>query len=190
MTQARQPIARRTLAATAGLLIALGALGSGCAIDEFEEDFDTEFTVPKPESQLNWEPFSKAKRFTLKKDPADADSVRFLDAGLSVIAPAGSDLTFMNRLEVYVCDSVEFADCRNAPDNPNLTLLAEAEGFRPNETSRGLDIVYTGDIRGFVQDKKVVLTWLVYPTGWGYDWPEEGVTMQTDVVLLINADVL
>ena len=171
-------------------LVMLAGGATGCNLDEFEEEFDTEFTVPPPQGEgFGVRPHRKSKRFKMERDPQDAENVRFLDASLRVIAPEGSDLTFMNQLDVYVCDSIEFEDCTD-PDSGNLTLLATASGFEPGETIRFLDIEFTDDIRGFSKDKRVLLTWFVYPTGWGYDWPDEGVTIQTDVRLLVRVDVL
>jgi len=160
------------------LLLSTLLLFAGCngELDEFEDDFDTQFTVPKPEGAV--EPFTKSKRFILDNDPSEAEFVKFKRARLSVQAPAGSDLSFLSRIEIYIEHDSE------------LTLVAEAEGFSPGETARALDIVYRGDLRGFVTDKRVRLTWIVFPTAWGYAWPDEGVTIQTDVTFLINADII
>ena len=158
-------------------LIVSIAFISGCGeLDEFEDDFDTEFTVPKPEG-LTVEPFTKNKRFKMESDPADAESVKFKRAKISVQAPAGSDLSFLSRIEIYIEKDSE------------LTLVADAEGFSPGERSRSLSIVYKGDLRQFVDDQRVRLTWIVYPTAWGYDWPDEGVDIKTDVTFLINANI-
>lgn len=165
-----------TRAWTLGIVAAVTLL-AGCGdLDEFEDTFDTEFTVPKPSAALV--PVEKGKKFTLENDPADADSVKFKEARLSVVAPAGSDLAFLSRIEIYVRD-----------DDDNRTLVGEAEGFRPGETSRSLEIRYGGDLRPFVNEKVVRLLWIVYPVAWGYDWPDEGVTLRTDVTLLVNADI-
>ncbi|MEL6177457.1 MAG: hypothetical protein AAFS10_00820 [Myxococcota bacterium] len=171
------------------MVIVLAIGSTACNLNEFEEEFDTEFTIPAPNGGLGAEPYRQSKRFKMERDPRDAEDVRFLGAALEVIAPDGADLTFMTQLDVYVCASNEFEDCTD-PDSENLTLLASATGFEPGETKRSLDIQFNQDIRGFVTDKRVLLSWFVYPTGWGYTWPEEGVTLRTDVRLLIRVDVL
>lgn len=160
-------------------LLAAALLAGACTgdLDEFESAFDTEFTVPAPTGGV-FEPYTRTKTFTLDGDPADAESVYFKHAGISVQAPTDTDLTFLSRIEIYIEADSE------------LTLLAEAEGFRPGEASRRLELVYNGDVRGFVEDQKVRLTWIVYPTLWGYTWPDEGVTIRTDVTLLVNPDIL
>ncbi len=161
---------------SAAVVVAISSIAGCSSLDEFEDSFDTEFTVPKPEGPLM--PFEKTKRFKLENDPNDAESVRFKEARLSVAAPAGKDLAFLSRIEVYIRDEADA-----------LTLVGEAEGFRSGETSRDLQIAFGGDLRPFVVDQRVRLTWIVYPVAWGYDWPEEGVTLRTDVTFLINADI-
>ena len=161
----------------------------GCNLEEFEEEFDTEFTVPKPTEKLfGAQVHTQAKRFKMENDPQDAEHVEFLDASLTVLAPDGHDLSFMNKLDVFVCKSIEFDDCKD-PDNGNLLLLATADEFSPGDTKRALDISYSGDLRGFSKDQRILLTWIVYPSSW-YSWPESGITIQTNVRLLVELDLL
>jgi hypothetical protein len=66
-------------------------------------------------------------------------------------------------------------------------MVAMGEGFVPGQTIADLEIVYDGDLRKFVKDNRVVLTFVVYPTAWGYNWPEDGVLIEAGVTLLITA---
>jgi hypothetical protein len=166
--------------------MALSSLGTACTMD-FEEDFDTEFRVPSPKAGEQAKPYSKAKRFKMDHDPADADAVEFMDAYVAVKAPSGSDLTFLNSIEVFVCDDIDFAKCHGLHPEANLTMVAMGEGFVPGQTIADLEIVYDGDLRKFVKDNRVVLTFVVYPTAWGYNWPEDGVLIEAGVTLLITA---
>lgn len=163
------------------VLFALSAFGlSGCGeLTEFENEFDTEFTIPKPEKgAFGLKPYTKKKRFKFDSDPADAEWARLQRAGLTVLAPEGSDLSFLNRLEVFV----EEAD-------GTLVPLASAEDFAPNETQRNLTIDYDDDLRPFVRDQRVHLTWVAYPSNWSFAWPADGITIRTDVTMRIKADV-
>ncbi len=168
----------RSLLLLVAATVLLGA--SACGITEFENEFDTEFTVPKPqETVFGLEPFSKSKRFKFDSDPADAEYAKIKSAALEVTAPEGSDLSFLNRLEVYIED-----------EGGELTLLAIADDFKPGERSRGLTIEYGSDVRSFVRDQRVYLTWVVYPSGWTFNWPDEGITLRTEVTMAIKADIL
>jgi hypothetical protein len=168
----------RALFGWLGLVMAL-SLFTGCGLTEFENTFDTEFTVPKPErSVFGLQPFSKSKRFKFDEDPADAEYAKIKRAGLTVIAPAGSDLSFLNRLEVYLDE-----------EDGQQTLLATAEDFKPGESSRELTVEYDEDMRGFVRDQRVYMTFVVYPSGWSFNWPEDGISVRADVTMKIKADV-
>lgn len=160
------------------MILALVALGTttACGLDEFDEEFDTEFTVPQPkEGFFGLEPFSKTKRFKLGSDPADAERAVFRKATIQIVAPDNADLSILDSLEVYV----------EEPDGQ--TLLATAEAFVPGERVRNLDIVFKDDIRGFVSsDQRVEMTWVVYPSTFAPPWPEDGLTIRTDVTIRIE----
>lgn len=163
-----------------GLLLMALAFSSACAPIEFEDEFDTEFVIPKPErTAFGIQSYTKGKRFTFESDPADAESARIKRARISVIAPQGRDLTFLHRLEVHV-----------AQNQQPVQLLGVADGFKPGETQRNLTIEYTDDVRHFIENKKVSLQWKVQPSGWILDWPEEGITVRTEVTMLIETDIL
>lgn len=153
---------------------------TGCGLTEFENSFDTEFTIPQPERNVfGLEPYSKSKRFKFDSDPADAEYAKIKRAGLQVLAPEGSDLSFLNRLEVYLDE-----------EDGQQTLLATAEDFKPGEFSRELTIEYGEDMRPYVRDQRVYLTFVVYPSGWSFDWPEDGIKVRADVTMRIKADIL
>ncbi len=162
--------------------IALVWFTTACgSLTEFENDFDTEFTIPAPPDGGGFgpvEPYSKTKVFKFSDDPNDAEFAKFKEAIITVLAPSGADFSFLNKLEVYV-----------EKDN-EMTLLATAKDFNPGETRRELKIEYTGDLRGFIDGQRVRLTWIVYPSAWTATWPEDGVTIRTEVVMRIKADIL
>ncbi len=151
-------------------------LMTGCGLSEFDEEIDTQFTVPKPKSGVfGLEPFTKTKRFTLGSDPGDAERVTITRARIQVLAPLSSDLSILDRLEVYVEKDSE------------LTLLGEATGFAPQERLRNLDIVFKDDIRSFVtEENKVVLVFVVFPSTFAPTFPEDGITLQADMTVRIE----
>jgi len=165
----------RALACALFILVAPSLL-VGCGLAEFDEDIDTQFTVPKPaEGLFGLDPFAKTKRFKLGTDPADAERATFKSASIQVLAPAGADLSIMDRVEVH------------ADLGGELTLLGEAEGFSPGEKVRHFDIVFRDDIRRFVtKDKRVVLVFVVFPSAFASKWPEDGITIRADVTVRVE----
>ncbi len=158
-------------------LVAVMSMTTACGLNDFTDEIDTEFTIPKPKENIfGLEPYSKTKRFKLGSDPKDADKAEFTKARLSVLAPANADLSFIDALEVYV-----------EQEGQQPVLLADAEGFAPGERARNLNVVYKGDIRGFVtDDRRVSLTWVVYPSTFAPEWPEDGIQIRTEATVLIT----
>lgn len=166
----------RLTTALATLTLFLVAL-SGCGLTEFEDSFDTKFTVPKP-AGLDSGPYLKTKRFKFDSDPNDAESAKFKKVYIEVVAPDDSDLTFMDSIKVY------------ADVDGELTLLATADEFENGERYRRLDIERKGDLRGFVIDRRITLVFEVVPSRWHVlSWPQEGITIKAGVTMLIEADI-
>lgn len=166
-------------AATSALVLLMATvlvITSGCGLSEFDDEIDTQFTVPQPkEGIFGLEPFTKTKRFKLGSDPKDAERATFKRARIQVLAPPLSDLSILDKIEVY-------ADVDGV-----LTLLADAEGFVPDERLRNLDIVFKDDIRGFVTpDNRVTLVFVVFPSTFAPSWPEGGITIKADVTVRIE----
>lgn len=172
--------------ALAALVLALAALGTGCTVD-LEEDFDTEFTVRSPPAGSQAKPSWRVRRFKLKNDPNDADSVELDDAYVTVVAPPGSDLSFINSLDVFLCDDTDPKRCNGLAPEATLTLVATGERFVPGQTTATLKIVHAGDLRPYVVDDRIVLTFVVYPSVWGYAWPEDGVDLKAGVTVTVTA---
>lgn len=160
-----------------GAALIMLAMCSACGLNDFTDSIDTEFKVPAPEEGFfGLEPYSKTKRFKLGRDPRDAERAEFIKAQIQVLAPPNADLSYIDALEVYV-----------EQEDKDPILLADAEGFEPGQRSRVLDIVYDGDIRSFVtDDRRVRLTWVVYPSTFAPAWPEDGITIRTDATVLIT----
>lgn len=149
---------------------------SACGLSEFDDEIDTQFTVPQPkEGIFGLEPFTKTKRFKLGSDPNDAERATFKRARIQVLAPPTSDLSIIDRIEVH------------ADVDGELTLLAQAEGFVPDERLRNLEVVFKDDIRGFVTpDNRVTMVFVVFPSTFAPSWPESGITIKADVTVRIE----
>ncbi len=184
MTPRTTPILRPAILLA---LVASLSLFAGCTL-EFEEDFDTKFTVPKPiGSELT---FWKTKRFKLKKDPKDAEHVELDTAKLRVLSPDGADLSFINEIEVYACRDTSIEACHGEKPTAERVPVGFADDFVPGDTSKHIDIVFTGDLRQFVEDKRLVLVFRVKRSIWGYDWPEDGVKIEAAVILQVEAEAI
>jgi hypothetical protein len=167
----------RLAIALVALAVASMAL-TGCGITEFEDSFDTKFTVPKPLS-LESGPYLKTKRFKFENNPKDAEFAKFKKAYVQVVAPEGSDLTFMDSIKVY------------ADLDGELTLLATANEFESGQRHRNLKIELKGDLRGYVVDRRITLVFEVVPSRWHIlSWPEDGITVRAGVTMLIGADLI
>jgi hypothetical protein len=158
-------------------LIAFALLSSACGLTEFEEELDTEFTVPKPTS-FESGTYLKTKRFKFDNDPADAESAVFKRAYIEVIAPDNHDLTFMDSIQVY------------ADADGELTLLASASEFETGQRYRRLNIDMGGDLRHLTRNQRLNLVFEVVPSRWHLSlWPSDGITIRAGVTLLIEADI-
>ena len=158
-------------------MLTLTMLLSACGLTEFEEDIDTEFTVPKP-ARLTAQPYLKTKNFKFDNDPADAEYAKFKKAYIEVVAPTGHDLTVMDSINVY------------ADVDGELTLLATADEFMSGQRYRRMQIAMRGDLRHLTEDRRISLVFEVVPSQWHLSgWPAAGITVRSGVTLLISADI-
>lgn len=169
---------KTSLVTAISALVLLSFVSTGCGVTEFDDSFDTKFTVPKPVT-LEAGPYLKTKRFKFENDPSEAKYAKFKKATIEVVAPDSSDLTFMDSIKVY-------ADVDGV-----LTLLATADDFSSGERYRRLTIEERGDLRGYVRDKRITLVFEVVPSRWKVlSWPEDGITIKAGVTMKIGAELL
>lgn len=147
-------------------IIALLALAvGGCLQNEIIDDLSTEITITEP-GQAGAS-YDVRKRFRFSRNPADASGITLAGASMTVLAPEGADLSYIQRLTVLV----------ESPEGDEVEV-AMGEGFVAGERLSELDVIYNDDLRGFVRDDaRIVLIFRVEPSVWVRPFPEDGLTI-------------
>ena len=157
------------------LLVLTSVALTGCLENEIVDDISTEITVTAlgPPG----EEYDVRKRFRFSRSPEEAASTTLDGATLLVVAPDGTDLSFLHRITVWA----------EVPGTDELVLLAEGEGFEPDERFSMLDIVYTDDLGPLISaDARATLVFRVQPNQWYRPYPEGGVTVLAGATVVIR----
>ncbi len=150
------------------------ALMGGCVNESIIDDISTELTVTRPGAP--GQALEIRKRFRFSHDPADARAIFLSETRLQILAPAGEDLSFIHRLDVYVVD----------PREGNV-LVAVGEGFTPGDRIVEIDVVYHDDLKGFAQeDSRIMFLFAIVPNTWHRPFPDGGITVLAKASLTIE----
>lgn len=156
----------RLLIALALSVLALSTIG--CNIDVVEQQYRTQIQIPRPANGLH--PIQETRWYKFDGDLNDVDSVRFTQASLMVLEPDERDLAFISNIRIYIDYEGE------------LILFAQGQDFGANEPVGDLEIVYSGDLRQFVdKDNRIYITWVVMPNRWYRNWPQNGFSILADI---------
>lgn len=137
---------------------------SGCITNEITDELSTEIRIDA--LGATGTVYEVRKRFRFSRSPSEARAIRLERAILAVLAPQGSDLSTLHRLEILVED----------PAGGDPVLLAAGEGFAPGERYSRFEIFETGDLRSFVgDDARVTLVFRLESSAWARPLPESGI---------------
>lgn len=138
---------------------------SACLQNEIIDDLSTEITITEP-GQAGAS-YDVRKRFRFSRNPSDASGITLDGALMTVLSPVDADLSYIQRLTVLV----------ETPDGEEIEV-AMGEGFITGERLAELEVLYDGDLRGFVRDdSRIVLIFRVEPSAWVRPFPEDGLTV-------------
>ena len=163
---------------TGSLLVLLTAslLFIGCGNVVTEQQYRTEIEIPNPGS--SYEPFRKTKWYRFEGEMGDVDSVKFKQASLMVIDPDDRDLTFISSIRIFV------------ERDDELVLFAKGSDFAAGEHIGELTIMYTDDLKPFVDEtNRVWITWEIMPNRWYRNWPPNGFTVLADVLFELDVNL-
>lgn len=156
------------------LLAAFSLALTACLGDSVVDNISTELTVTTPGPPGT--PLEIRKRFRFSHDPRDARGVYFSDGWLRILAPVGGDLSFLQRVEVYVV---------HPEDGP--VLVASGDGFQPGDRTADFDIVYEEDLRPFASDdSRVTFSFMIESAAWSRPYPEGGFTVLASAEIEID----
>ena len=148
---------------------------SGCGIDVIDQQFRTNFEVPKPSGPT--EPVQVSKTFSFSSQPEDIDSVRLTSASLLIDSPANADLAFLSNIKIYF------------EHNGERILIASGTNFMEGQGNASLTIEHTGDLKPYVDGNSFKVIWIVTPDRFYSDWPDDGFGLITDLAFEVDVNL-
>jgi hypothetical protein len=155
------------------LFMALALWVGGCALGVFHDAISTRLDVAGVELT---ERYVATKRFRFERDLQAAARAQ-VERGWLSIEGGRIDLSALSRVRIYAV----------MPSTEQRVLLLEGGDFRPGDTYKDLQVIYSGDVRGMVSDQRVNLEWELEPNLLFRGWEAVGeLTLRFGITLEIE----